>query len=111
MVGNGLFLTMPFNMHLCPLWETWGFMFNMSKLVSFHCFPFKLFVNKLTLCNLLMAPTLWMMLSLSIPLKSIWFHVLLYLTRSLQQWQLRQGRTLPRSTFDGWIYSPYRKFF
>jgi len=111
MVGNGLFLTMPFKMHLCSLWETRGFVFNMSKLMSFHCFPFKLFVDKLTSCYLLMAPTPWMMLSLSIPLESIWFHLLLYLVRLLQQWQLRQGRTLPRLTFDECIYSPYRKSF
>ncbi len=106
MVGNGLFLMMPFKMHLCPLWETQGFMFNVNKLMSFHCFPFKLFVNKLTSCYLLMAPTPWMMLSLLISFESIWFHVLLYFTRSLQQWQLKQGWTLPWSTLDECIYSP-----
>ncbi len=60
--------------------------FNVSKLMSFHCFPFKKFVDKLTSCYLLMAPTPWMMLSLSIPFESIWIHVLFYFARSLQQW-------------------------
>lgn len=46
MVGNGLLLTMAFNKHSCPLWETQGFMFNVNKLMSFHYFPFKFFCQQ-----------------------------------------------------------------
>jgi hypothetical protein len=66
MVEKLFFMTW-FRMFLHSLWEEMrGFMFCVNKFMSFHCFPFKLLVDELTLCYLLMAHTFWSMLSLLI---------------------------------------------
>ncbi len=61
-----LYPMMLFGMPSPPSWEMWGFIYHMNKLMSFHYFPFNLFVSGLTSCYQLMASTPSQMLSLFI---------------------------------------------
>ncbi len=63
---NRLHFMRPFKILSLPLQEMWGFMFHMSKFMSFCHHPFSLFIGQLTSCYWLMAFAPWLMLSLLI---------------------------------------------
>lgn len=80
MVRNKLHPMTPFQMSLPPLRTMWGFIFCVSKFMSFHHLPFNLFVGGLTSCYWLMVAFVpWLMWSLLISPKHVWFHMLFHL--------------------------------
>jgi hypothetical protein len=66
-------------MFLLPSWEVQGFMFCVSKLMSFCHLLFNFLVSGLTSCYWLMALASWWTWSLLIPFKQIWFHMQFHL--------------------------------
>jgi hypothetical protein len=79
-------------------------------LMSLCHLPYSLLTNRLTSCYWLMAFTPWSTWSLPIPLKQIWFHVLLYLSRWPQWWWLKQRKDF--TTINTWqmhFFSPCHK--
>jgi hypothetical protein len=71
---------MPFDIFSPLSWETQGFMFHVSKLMSFCHLHFNCLVNGLISCYRLMALAFWWTWSLLIPFEQIWlFHMLFHL--------------------------------
>ncbi len=96
---------MLFKMLLPSSWKMWGFMFHMSKFTSVHCLILNLFISELTLCYWLIAFAPWLMLSLLIPLKHIWFCELLHLMGHFDQYN---HCWLHLSIFDLWVVLCHR---